>query len=103
MLGDSWRTRRNSVSPSTFGQADVAQHDVEDVRRDQGQPLGAVGGQRHAMAGVAQRVAHEHPEIGLVVNQQDVEHVRLRVPVTCGDDLRIRKSDLHPKYVFSRS
>ncbi len=70
----------------------------DEIRR---QPLGAVGGQRHAMPGVAQRIAHERAEVGLVVNQQDVEHVGLRFPVTCGDDLRIRKNDLHRIYVFS--
>ena len=75
--------------------------DVEDVGRDQRQPFRAVGGQRHPVPGVAKRVAHERAEVGLVVNQEDVEHGGLRLPVTCGDNLRIRKSDLHPKYVFS--
>src|SRR4051794_2877765 len=53
------------------------------------------------MSGIAKRVPYERAKIGLVVNQQDVEHDGLRLPVTCGDNLRIRKSELHPMYVFS--
>ncbi len=65
--------------PVDLGEPDVADHDVEDVRRDLGQPLGAVRGQADAMAGVAECVAHQHPKIGFVVNQQDVEHFASRL------------------------
>ena len=58
-------------------------------------PSAPLAGQRHAVAGIAQGIAHERPEVGFIVNEEDVEHVRLRFPVTRGDDLRIRKNDLH--------
>ena len=60
--------------PVDLGQPDVADHDVEDVRRDLGQPLGAVRGQADAMACVAEGVAYQHPKIGFVIDQEDVEH-----------------------------
>jgi hypothetical protein len=63
--------------PVDLGEPDVADHHVEHVRRDLGQPLGAVGGQAHPMTGVAQGVAHQDPKVGFIIDEEDVEH-RLR-------------------------
>ena len=76
------RRMSHSMTSKTFAEMSVS-------------PSAPFAGQRHPVAGIAQRIAHERPEVGLVVNEEDVEHVRLRFPVTRGDDLRIRKNDLH--------
>jgi hypothetical protein len=63
-----------------LGQPDVADHDVEDVGRDEGQRLGAVGGQRDPMSGLAERVTDQHTEVELVVDEQNVQHLCLSCP-----------------------
>ncbi len=61
--------------PVQLGQADVADHDVEHLRGDLSQTLGAVVGHRHPVPGIAQRIFQRRAQIGLVVDQQDVQHL----------------------------
>ena len=61
-----------------FGQANVANHQVERARPDQFEGLGPVFDRGDAVAGVAEGLTREQLDVGLVVDQEHVETVRRR-------------------------
>ena len=80
MLGDSCRTRRNSVSPSTFGSRmsqSITSKTFDEMKVSPSAPLPA---RRHAVAGITKSVADQGPEVGLIVYQKYVEHLVLAIP-----------------------
>ena len=67
--GDSWRTRRNSVSPSTLGRRMSQIITSKTFDEILGQPFRAVRGQGDAVPGVAEGFADHRPEIRFVIDQ----------------------------------
>ena len=72
VAGASSRTRRSRVSPSISGSRTSQMTTSMGCRqRQQGQTFGPVAWV-NLVAGVAQRFGHRRPQIGFVVNEQDL-------------------------------
>jgi hypothetical protein len=63
---------RSSVMPSVSGHPDVEQHEIGRLRGTRRARRRRVLGQGNAIAFVFEDVAHRGPDVGLVVDDQDV-------------------------------
>ena len=77
-------TRRKIERPFPLLQLDVGDHDLEGLRLEDGERLLLGGREGHAVPDLAKRVAGGLADIGVVVDEQDLEHA------ASGDSLRRR-------------